>query len=172
METTTTTWAYDDMGRLTDEVIDHWDNNFDQTESYEYDLTGDRVALDRDLGNNSSIDESIEYRYDANDRLFAELSDASADTTTIYLYDQTQQTAKTAYTGLLDDTTVNALAAEGSDSAQQRVSSQSFTYNLQGRMNQAVVDVYDGSGNLQTRTRSTYEYDRRSFRVGQTVENW
>ncbi len=172
LETTTTTWSYDPMGRLTDEVIDHWDDAFDQTESYAYDLTGNRIALDRDLGNNSTIDESIDYRYDANDRLFAELSDSTDDTTTIYGYDHTQQTAKTVYTTLLSEAIIDALAGGGDDSAQQRVSAQSFTYNLQGRMNQAVVDAYDASGNLQTRTRSTYEYDLRSFRVGQYLENW
>ncbi|GAA4443172.1 hypothetical protein GCM10023156_00020 [Novipirellula rosea] len=172
LETTNTTWAYDDMGRLTDEVIDHWDDTFDQTESYEYDLTGNRLALDRDKGNNSTIDESVEYRYDANDRLFAELFDSTDDTTTIYDYDHTQQTAKIVYTSLLSEATIDALVDGGDDSAQQRVSSQSFTYNLQGRMNQAVIDAYDASGNLQTRTRSTYEYDHRSFRVGQYLENW
>ncbi len=169
-------WSYDGLNRLTDEVIDHWDNAFDQTESYQYDLTGNRSLLQRDNGNDGTVDESIEYRYDANDRLFAELANdqtlADADTTTIYGYDHTLQTAKTVYTDLLDETTVNALAGGTDDTTQQRVSSQSFTYNLQGRMSEAVVDKHNADGTLSTRERSSYQYDMRSFRISQTAETW
>jgi hypothetical protein len=115
------------MNRLTDEVIDHWDNNFDQTESYEYDLTGNRTSVGRlsEAATDPSTlveadyDQITEYRYDANDRLFAELSDDqttdNADTTTIYGYDHTQQTAKTVYTSLLDEATIDSLVDDGDD---------------------------------------------------------
>ena len=165
VKTTSYDWSYDDVGRLTDEVLDHWDNQFDQTESFTYDLTGNRLALDRDLGNDSTIDESIEYRYDANDRLFAELSDTANDTTAIYQYDHTQQLDKAVYTTLLDEAAVNSLADGGDDSGEQRVSAQRFSYNLQGRMFSVVNEGYDASGDLDSHQRTTYEYDSKSFRV-------
>src|SRR4029077_20033176 len=64
-----TNWTYDDLGRLTDEVINHFDNSLDQTEHFVYDLTGNRRSVTVDLGNNSTIDRSTTYQYDANDRL-------------------------------------------------------------------------------------------------------
>ena len=139
-------------------MIDHWDDAFDQTESYEYDLTGNRISLDRDKGNDGTTDEAITYSYDANDRLLEEvLDDLTAennDTTTTYGYDRTQQTSK-------------VVTADGLS-----VSSQSFTYNLHGRMSEAVIDKYATDGTLESRERSSYEYDMRSFRVGQQLEDW
>ena len=43
VKTISTSWTYDDAGRLTDEVLDHWDDSVDQTESFSYDLTGNRT---------------------------------------------------------------------------------------------------------------------------------
>ena len=140
-----------------DEVIDHWDGAFDQSESFTYDLTGNRVALDRDKGNDSTTDEAITYTYDANDRLLDEVLDSivdTDDTTTTYAYDQTQQTSKTV--------------TRSSD--QLLVSTQQFTYNLQGRMASVMNQGYDVSGVLNSRERTSYEYDRRSFRIGLTNE--
>ena len=117
VKTATTSWTYDDSGRLTDEVLDHWDDAFDQSESFTYDLTGNRESLTRDKGNDGTTDEAITYTYDANDRLLDEVLDSIVDvedTTTTYAYDQTQQTSKTV--------------TQSSD--QLPVSSQSFTYNL------------------------------------------
>ena len=156
LKSTDYAWSYDGLNRLTDEVIDHWDDAFDQTESYGYDLTGNRTTLDRDKGNDGTIDEAITYSYDANDRLLEETlnSLAGADTTTTYGYDRTQQTSKVVTAGGVN------------------VSSQSFTYNLQGRLSEAVVDKYATDGTFESRERSSYEYDMRSFRVGQQLEDW
>ncbi|WP_221225038.1 putative Ig domain-containing protein [Aporhodopirellula rubra] len=170
-------WTYDGLNRLTDEVIDHWDDAFDQTESFEYDLTGNRTSKTLDKGNDGTVDESVDYRYDANDRLFAELSNdltaTDADATTIYGYDHTQQTAKTVYADLLDDSTIEALiAGDTLTSPLVTRSSQLFTYNLQGRMSEAVIDKYNTDGTLESRERSSYEYDMRSFRVGKVLEKW
>ena len=97
VKTSTYDWTYDDAGRLTDEVIDHWDDAFDQTESFSYDLTGNRVSLERDKGNNGTVDEAIAYSYDVNDRLLDEVLESIIDTdntTTTYTYDQTQQMSR------------------------------------------------------------------------------
>ena len=157
VKTTTTTWTYDDSGRLTDEVLDHWDDAFDQSESFTYDLTGNRTQLERDKGNNGTIDEAITYTYDANDRLLDEVLDSIVDiedTTTTYSYDQTQQTSKTVT----------------STSDQFPVSAQTFTYNLQGRMASVVNEGYDASGTLTSRERTGYQYDSKSYRVKLTNE--
>ena len=157
VKTTTTSWTYDDAGRLTDEVLDHWDDAFDQTESFTYDLTGNRESLTRDKGNDGTTDEAITYTYDANDRLLDEVLDSivnTDDTTTTYAYDQTQQTSKTV--------------TRSSD--QLPVSSQSFTYNLQGRMALVVNEGYDASGTLTSRDRTGYEYDSKSYRIKLTNE--
>ena len=152
LKTNTHSWTYDDAGRLTGEVIDHWDDAFDQTESFTYDLTGNRVALDRDKGNDGTIDEAITYTYDANDRLLDEVLDSivdTDDTTTTYAYDQTHQTSKTVVR----------------TSDQLPISAQQFTYNLQGRVASVVNEGFDENGVLSSRERTGYEYDSRSFRV-------
>ncbi|WP_236622194.1 RHS repeat-associated core domain-containing protein [Novipirellula maiorica] len=153
-KTTSYDWTYDEVGRLTDEVIDHWDNNFDQTESFTYDLTGNRIQLDRDHGNNG-VDQVITYDYDANDRLFNEILDdltaTNADTTTTYGYDHTQQTSKTV--------TANSVT----------ISVQHFAYNLQGRMSAVVNEGYT-SGTLSSRERTSYGYDSKSYRVSTVTE--
>ena len=50
LKTNSYSWTYDDSNRLTDEVLDHWDGAFDQTESFQYDLSGNRTQLERDTG--------------------------------------------------------------------------------------------------------------------------
>ena len=152
VKTSTYDWTYDNAGRLSDEVLDHWDDGFDQTEIFNYDLTGNRMQLDRDKGNDGTIDEAITYTYDANDRLLDEVLDSivdTDDTTTTYAYDQTQQTSKAV------ERTIDQLP----------VSAQQFTYNLQGRMASVVNEGFDSSGVLTSRERTGYEYDSRSFRV-------
>ncbi len=156
VKTSTYDWTYDDAGRLTDEVIDHWDDAFDQTESFTYDLTGNRVSLDRDKGNDGTVDEAITYSYDANDRLLDEVLDIivdADDTTTTYAYDQTQQISKTV----------------SRTTGSQPVSSQVFTYNLQGRMASVTNEGYD-AGVLNSRERTSYEYNSKSFRVELATE--
>lgn len=75
LKSTSYQWTYDDIGRLTDEVINHWDDSIDQTERFKYDLAGNRLELRRDLGNDNLVDHVISYDFDANDRLIEELFD-------------------------------------------------------------------------------------------------
>ena len=144
-------WTYDDVGRLTREVLDHWDDAFDQTETFTYDLTGNRHQLDRDFGNDG-VDQTVSYQYDENDRSTEEVLDDlvnnANDTTTTYGYDQTQNVSKSVAT-----TSTSALRT-----------AQLFAYNLQGRMREVVNEVWS-AGALQTREKTAYEFDTKSFRV-------
>ena len=150
VKATTTSWTYDDPSRLADEVLDHWDDAFDQTESFTYDLTVTALPWTATKATTARrTDEAITYAYDANDRLLDEVLDSivdTDDTTTTYAYDQTQQTAKTVT----------------STTDQLPVSSQVFTYNLQGRMASVVNEGYDASSTLTSRERTVYEYDSKS----------
>ena len=146
-------WTYDAANRLTDEVLDHWDDSFDQTESFTYDLTGNRTSLERDKGNDGTIDEAITYSYDANDRLLEEVLDDlvedTNDTTTTYGYDHTQQTSKTVT----------------SSSTLETRSSQLFSYDVQGRMASVTNEGYDETGTLTSRERTNYQYDSTGYRI-------
>ncbi|TWT92835.1 RHS repeat-associated core domain-containing protein [Stieleria varia] len=169
VKTTSYDWIYDHVGRLTQETVDHWDESFDQTESFAYDLTGNRTSLTRvpsaigsplpDQGEGPGV--RVDYEYDANDRLFAEFSDdrslADNDTFTEYDYDHTQQTRKTVHTG--------------AETSGPRFSQQLFGYNLQGRMASVINDTFDGTGTLTARERTRYEYDAKSFRVSLVTED-
>ena len=100
-------WTYYAAGRLTDEALNHWDDAVDVSESFVYDLTGNRVGLQRDAGNDSVVDQALTYEFDANDRLLHEYLDSDnnggTDQTIVYGYDHTQQTEKTLYNGFVDD---------------------------------------------------------------------
>ena len=150
LQTTTYNWTYDAANRLTDEVLDHWDDSIDQSESFTYDLTGNRTRLERDKGNDGTIDQAITYSYDVNDRLLEEvlddLVDDANDTTTSYAYDQTQQTEKT-------------VTSNG-----QTVSRQLFTYDVQGRLASVTNEGFE-DGNLSSRTRTSYQYDSTGYRI-------
>lgn len=46
------TYGYDNLNRLTDEVLDHWDNSLDYHTTYAFDATSNRVSKTTDQGNN------------------------------------------------------------------------------------------------------------------------
>jgi RHS repeat-associated protein len=108
-------WEYDVDGRLIYEKFDHYDDEFDQTSEWLYDLVGNRL---RQTVNNKVTT----YNYDANDRLLQEISD---NKTTIYGYDYTQQTSK-------------SVSENGNI-----ISETTFEYDLQGRM--SVVTIVSGN---------------------------
>jgi len=143
------TWIYDNLGRLTDEVFDHYDNSLDQTEHFVYDLVGNRLSQSVDRGNDGTVDETTSYQYDANDRLTEETS--STGRTTPYAYDHTQQTSK-------------VVSQNGTLTGQT-----AYTYDLQGRRKTATVTSYtDGAASKVERT--TYEYDARGIRVSAVLD--
>ncbi len=145
-------WTYDDAGRVTDEVFDHYDDLLDQTQHFTFDLNGNRLARTVDTGNDGTIDQAFAYDYDANDRLLEERLDqgnnSTVDQTTTFGYDQTQQTSKTVQ----DASFVTRYA-------------QTFAYNLQGRMAQVDTDTFDGSGALTQHEAVAYEYGPDGIRI-------
>jgi RHS repeat-associated protein len=108
-------WEYDEAGQLIYEKFDHYNDEFDQTSEWIYDLVGNRLK--------QIINGTITtYNYDVNDRLLNEVTD---DKTTIYGYDHTQQTSK-------------IISENG-----EKISETTFEYDLQGRM--AVVTIIAGN---------------------------
>jgi len=125
----------------------------DYADHYVYDLVGNRLTKTTDLGNDTTIDETIESEFDANDRLTQEVKDVATgtDTTTLYEYDRTQQTAKAVYEG-----------TPGNLGDLQ--SSTDFQYDLQGRLAVATVTTYE-EGDPVRIERTTYDYDASGIRV-------
>jgi RHS repeat-associated protein len=108
-------WEYDEAGRLIYEKFDHYNDDFDQTSEWLYDLVGNRL---KQVVNGTET----AYTYDANDRLLNEVTGIKS---TLYRYDHTQQTGKkVSENGTL-------------------ISETTFVYDLQGRM--SVVTITTGN---------------------------
>jgi RHS repeat-associated protein len=152
-ETTRVDWTYDDLGRLTDEVFNHYDDLLDQSLHFTYDLVGNRLEQTLDKGNDATIDEKVTYTFDDNDRMLTESNDAdndgTVDTTTTYGYTATEQTSKT----VVDEATGNT------------TSQTDYEYGLDGRMQTATLQTYDGTGTLTRKEVTTYDYDDSGIRV-------
>ena len=116
-------WTYDDLGRLTDEVFNHYDNLLDQTSHFTYDLSGNRLEQTLDKGNDSTIDEKVTYTFDDNDRMLTESNDSdndgTVDTTTTYGYTATEQTSKTVVDEATGNTTSQTDYTYGRDGGGQ-----------------------------------------------------
>ena len=139
----TSTWTYDDMGRLVDEVIDSYHPTLDQHEHFIYDLTGNRLEMTLDRGNDGSVDQDTTYQYDANDRLRTETqvtggNNAAAQVTT-YGYDHTEQKSK-------DVASVGSWLSRTTDA-----------YDLQGHMAVVTTTTY-ANGTPGGVERTTYTY--------------
>jgi RHS repeat-associated protein len=151
MRTSNLTWSYDGLGRLVQEIIDHYDDALDQTQRYVFDLASNRLEKTTDQGNNGGIDEKATYLYDANDRLRIESLDQGAngtvERTTTYGYSHTQQASKEVVEG------------------GQLTNRQTFGYDLQGRMAIVTIDSFDATGTWTRRERTNYDYDATGMRV-------
>jgi hypothetical protein len=168
-------WTYDDIGRLTDEAFNHFDDDLDRIESFVYDLASNRVEkwlnTDPQFDENGVPAETIAHElvaslYDANDRLIESLAYTAPDPqtpgwtaqdgdlvqTTTYGYAQTQQTVK-----------------EVENAVGQRISKLGFAYDLQGRLWRATTEGYT-AGELSSRERVTYDYDATGIRIGALAE--
>jgi hypothetical protein len=150
---TTISWTYDALGRLVTELYDSHDNSLDFTTDYVYDLVGNRLSKTTDLLNDSTIDETITYSFDMNDRMLVETKDVltGVDTTTTYSYTGTEQTGK-----VITDTATGDL-----------IQTVSYSFNLQGRMSEVIIESYDTS-NVVKRETTTYEYNTEGVRVSST----
>ena len=97
-------WFYDQLGRLTCEVYDSYDDSLDYAADYVMDLVGNRLSKKTDSQPTAqqltdyragatmateNVDEAIASTFDANDRLLREFKDVAGtenDTTTLYEY--------------------------------------------------------------------------------------
>jgi RHS repeat-associated protein len=159
--TTSYNWSYDNAGRLTREIVDHWqgsdtpgiftDDLFDQTEDYIYDLAGNRVTkiVDR---TGTANDQTTKYVYDNNDRLTSETrhndltGTATSNQNTTYTWNGTQQSSKSVAIP-----TVSTIV-------------QNMAYGLTGQLEQVTTTTSNGSGTVTARTRVDYRYDISNIR--------
>ncbi|QDT46979.1 tRNA3(Ser)-specific nuclease WapA precursor [Symmachiella dynata] len=158
--TTDIAWTYDNLGRLVEEDYDSHNNDLDYTTTFTYDLVGNRLSKVID----GVVDKTLTYEYDDNDRLLTswkiigEVDDGvnleTDDTTTTYGYTGTQQTSKT-----VEETY-----------STQTLSVVDYSYDLQGRMSEVVIDTYDSNSNIVKKETTTYVYDGRGIRVGSTYK--
>ena len=112
------------------------------TTEYRFDLSSNRTQLLRDAGSDGLIDETVDYVYDANDRLQSETS--SLDGVTTYAYDRTLQIGKTD--------------ADGTVATQ--------TYDVMGRLRTVTIDATASGGAV---TEESYTYDTDGIRTSRTV---
>ena len=163
--TTRIDWLYDNLGRLTRETYNSYNSALDYTANYVMDLVGNRLQKTVDKGSDSSVDQTIDYMYDANDRLLTERSDAAGtgdDRFTRYSYGSdatasfggsaTQQTKKAVRQGLNDSGAI--------------LEDDAYQYNLQGQMSSSTTDLTGSGGGV---TAAAYTYDDNRVRTSQTV---
>ena len=144
------TYDYDHLGRLVDETLAHWDDSLDFHATYAFDATGNRVKKSLDQDADGTFDEITRYYYNAGDQLLEEIVRDAADSllgTTEYDYTGTQRTGKTV-----------------SDATSTVTSTQTFLYDLQGRMEVAETTTYSGGVPSEV-SRSTYDYDAMGMRI-------
>ncbi|MFN6164524.1 MAG: RHS repeat-associated core domain-containing protein, partial [Planctomycetota bacterium] len=146
------TWSYDNAGRLISEVLDSSDNSVDQTESYVYDLVGNRMRKEVNKPATAYVDQIFAYNYDANDRITSETLDngvngAGVDQTTTYGWTQMQQTSKT-----VSVPSVSSVV-------------QSMSYGLGGQLERVVTTTSNGSGTVTGRSRVDYRYTPQGIRT-------
>jgi RHS repeat-associated protein len=151
-------WTYDDAGRLIKEVFDHYDDNFDQTSDWIYDLVGNRLKQ-------TINGKDTTYNYDSNDRL---LQETSGEKITVYGYDHTQQTSKvTKENGELVSTTTYEYDLQGRMSVvtittNNRTEITRYEYGADGIRVSAEHEIYI-DGELQSKTRTEYLNDPQSL---------
>jgi RHS repeat-associated protein len=149
---TTIGWTYDNLGRLTSETYDSYDDSLDYATTYVMDLVGNRLEKLTDVDGDVDMDEVVTYTYDANDRLLTETMDSDGDgvidQTTAYTYGPTEQTSKT----VTDEATGDI------------VEQTTYEYNVQGRLAK-VTTIKDG----QT-TVTEFAYNDKGIRVSKTVD--
>jgi RHS repeat-associated protein len=148
----TYTWSYDNAGRLISEVLDSSNGSIDQTETYVYDLVGNRMRKEVNKPATAYVDQIFAYNYDANDRITSETLDngvngAGVDQTTTYGWNGTQQATRSV--------------SEGSITR----SVQSMSYGLSGQLERVVTTTQNGSGVVTGRTRVDYRYTPQGIRT-------
>ncbi len=151
-------WEYDNAGRLIQEIFDHYDDNFDQTSEWIYDLVGNRLQ--------QTVNGVVtDYDYDANDRLLHEILGVKE---TFYGYDHTQQTSKTVKENgtLVSETTfeydVQGRMAVVTTIKGVRTEIVKYEYGADGIRTSAENEVWEDNA-LVSKTRTEYLNDSRSL---------
>ncbi|XAL99095.1 hypothetical protein OT109_16120 [Phycisphaeraceae bacterium D3-23] len=154
------TWVYDALNRLVSEQLDAGDDALDYTDTFVYDLVGNRLSKTRDNASDGSVEITTTYTYDANDRLITEVRDVAGnirggDQTTTYTYNGTNLVGKTVASafGKLHSVTAH-------------------TYNEMGRLASTTETRYDPLAKKQVPTGTTvteYTYNRSGLRVTETT---
>ena len=132
------------------EVLDSSDDNLDYVDAFAFDLNGNRLKQTRDWGSTSKVDYATTFAFDNNDRLITESQDNTTgdDSTTTYGYTGTQQTSKSVSVNSTLKTT------------------QSFTYDLQGRMTKVRLETMNTAGTAVAAVEETsFEYDTGGTRI-------
>jgi len=177
-QTNTIAWVYDGLNRLVEERFDGQGiDDHDFIDVYTYDLMGNRKKKEHDanpgfsgvstpsdlLGTtpsftNGADDETVDYNYDANDRLITEFTTDQSGTqklTAVYVYGGTGNPSTKLTKKIEVDFDTNVTKTTDS------------TYNLQGRL--AKVEIDDTSdGTFETTI--DYEYNDSGIRVSQTKD--
>jgi RHS repeat-associated protein len=151
-------WSYDNAGRLIYEEFDHYDDEYDQTSEWLYDLVGNR--LQQTVNGKYTL-----YDYDANDRLLTEIA---GEKKTVYGYDHTQQTSKiVSENGEIVSTTTYEYDVQGRMSVVtiitgNRTEITKYEYGTDGIRVSAEHEIYV-DGELQSKTRTEYLNDPKSL---------
>lgn len=146
-------WTYDAAGRLVGESLDSSVNSLDFVDSFVYDLVGNRLSTSRNWGDLAKDDYSVTSTLDVNDRILTEVKDfvgTTADESTVYTFNGTQQSQKT--------TSVGGLAT----------SRQIFSYDLFGRLEKVRQETLNAGGQPIAIEETITEYDSSGTRVSST----
>jgi len=128
-QTRTFTWAYDHLNRLVEETLTASDLD-DYTHTFSYDLASNRVEKVVD-STNDTLDETITYTHDGNDRLLTETS--TLGSTTTYGYneagDQISKTDASGTTNFRFDADGRLIGIDTNNDGTDEIT---YQYNAQG----------------------------------------
>ena len=150
-------YFYDALGRLINEEFTTGSSDVEPyLDEFVYDIVGNRTQHIRNESVPVPTTTTTDYEYDANDRLqestktiFEDVEGGGGITNvelTEYAYDKTQQTERSVDV----DGTITT--------------TQTFDYNLQGRLEKVSTSTFDGT-TLTNYTETSYEYDSSGNRV-------
>jgi YD repeat-containing protein len=128
--TTHTTWSNDALGRLTSEVLSSSDASQDYTDTFTYDLVGNRLTSTH-TGPGAGPDENVTNTYNGDDELTKEVSSLSGET----------------------DLTYDPNGSLTSSGPPSGPATSTYAYDVRNKMITATVDgvatayVYDDAGN-------------------------
>ena len=151
-ETQKFAWKYDRLNRLVEERLD-LDNDGafdagDYVDAYYFDLASNRVRKTRDTDvNPNTVEQTINYFYDRNDRLNQEVSSGSVVSTTNYQYGSGDSRTQVTQKATVGGETIT------------------YVYDERGRLKESTVQPAGGG----SATVAKYKYDDTGIRVSQEI---